>query len=63
MLKHAEGIIERGIKSKDALHIASAIIGEANYFITTDKEILRKISSLGNLICCSPVNLIDVLED
>jgi predicted nucleic acid-binding protein len=63
LLKYAERIIDMGIKSKDALHIASAIIAEANYFITTDKEILQKASSLSNLICSNPVNFIDVLED
>jgi len=27
----------------DALHIASAIVGEADYFITTDERLLRKM--------------------
>lgn len=30
-----------GIKSKDSLHIASAIIAECDYFITTDYRLLK----------------------
>jgi predicted nucleic acid-binding protein len=30
-----------GIKNKDALHVACAIIAKCNYFITTDKRLLK----------------------
>jgi predicted nucleic acid-binding protein len=32
-----------GVSNYDALHIASAIAGEADYFVTTDDRLLRKM--------------------
>jgi predicted nucleic acid-binding protein len=34
-------IMETGIKSKDAIHIACAIISKSDYFLTTDKRVLK----------------------
>lgn len=38
----AKEIVLQGVKKKDSLHIASAIIAECHYFITTDKKLLNK---------------------
>jgi predicted nucleic acid-binding protein len=38
-------LTEIGLKAKDALHIACAIEGKANYYLTTDDEILKKCST------------------
>jgi predicted nucleic acid-binding protein len=35
------GIIKTGIKSLDALHIACAVLARCDYFLTTDKRILK----------------------
>ncbi|MCH5348069.1 MAG: hypothetical protein J1E40_01990 [Oscillospiraceae bacterium] len=37
----AAQIIETGVKKMDALHVASAIIGKADYFLTTDIRLLK----------------------
>lgn len=37
----AEHIMETGIKSADALHVACAILAECDYFITTDDRLLK----------------------
>lgn len=46
----AEPIMATGIKSKDAWHLACALIAECDYFISTDKRLLKyktdKITSL-----------------
>jgi len=42
ILERARNLTKIGLKSKDALHIACAIEGGAEYFITTDDKILRK---------------------
>jgi predicted nucleic acid-binding protein len=63
LLHYAEEILKIGIKSKDALHIASAFTAKADYFITTDKELIKKTTKLGNLSCINPVNFIEILED
>lgn len=39
--KVAERIMETGIKSADALHVACAILAGSDYFITTDDRLLK----------------------
>ena len=34
-------IIQKGIKQKDATHLACAILADCDYFITTDKRVLN----------------------
>ncbi|GBR76544.1 putative PIN domain protein [Candidatus Termititenax persephonae] len=41
IIKSARKIGSAGLKPADALHLACAIEGEADYFITTDDEILK----------------------
>lgn len=42
VLCRALPIMKCGIRDKDALHIACAIQGQCQYFLTTDKHILKK---------------------
>ena len=51
-----------GVKSKDALHIACAIEGKAEYFLTTDDNLLKKLAKTKELIVINPVNFIPILE-
>lgn len=37
----AENIMETGVKSADALHVACAILAGSDYFITTDDRLLK----------------------
>lgn len=37
----ADSIMEKGIKEKDAYHVACAIIAESEYFVTTDDRLLK----------------------
>ncbi len=37
-----ESFEQRKLKSADALHLASAVMAEANFFITVDRGILNK---------------------
>lgn len=37
----AERIMESGVKSADALHVACAVLAESDYFITTDDRLLK----------------------
>jgi len=39
--KKADEIMATGIKIKDAAHVASAILTHCDYFISTDKRLLR----------------------
>jgi predicted nucleic acid-binding protein len=50
----ANDIMKQGVKAKDALHISCAITGKSDYFLTTDKDILKKYKS-GIIQVCSPI--------
>ena len=47
-----------GLKKIDALHISCAIYAKCNYFITTDKGILKKAKRIKELIVIDPINFI-----
>jgi predicted nucleic acid-binding protein len=62
ILKNATSIMNKGIKAKDALHIASAMEGNAGFFITTDDGILKKASGLKNIKVINPTEFIKLIE-
>ncbi len=53
----------QGIGNYDALHIASAIAGEADLFVTTDDRLLKKMRGNPNLAVVLPGDAIAVLEN
>ncbi|MEZ4633041.1 MAG: PIN domain-containing protein [Deinococcales bacterium] len=58
----ANELSNKGIKAKDALHIASAIIGKAHYFLTTDDRILKRLSEMAEIQVINPIDLVKVLD-
>ena len=52
-----------GIKPMDSLHVACAIEAKAEYFLTTDKALLRKMAKHDTLHVVDPVDFILVLEE
>ncbi len=52
-----------GVKPMDALHVACAIEGEAEYFLTTDKALLRKMAKHDQLRVVDPVDCIRVYKE
>jgi len=53
--KLAEQLKTLGLKTKDALHIAAAITANCEYFITTDKGIIKKARLIENISIINPV--------
>jgi predicted nucleic acid-binding protein len=53
-------IMSKGVKKKDALHIACAIQSKCDYFLTTDKKILN--SCFEEIITINPLDFIKILE-
>lgn len=53
-------IIKTGIKEMDAMQIASAIIGKSDYFLTTDKRLLK--FSTEKIQIMNPIDFIRTLE-
>jgi predicted nucleic acid-binding protein len=62
VVARASEFTRHGVKSKDALHIACAIEGKAEYFLTTDDKLLKKMAKIKELIVINPVNFIPILE-
>ena len=62
VVARASEFTRNGVKSKDALHIACAIEGKAEYFLTTDDKLLKKLAETKELIVINPVNFIPILE-
>ena len=61
-IESSDDVVERGreieqlgIKPKDALHLASAEKAGCDWFLTTDKGILKKVRQLGDLRIANPV--------
>jgi predicted nucleic acid-binding protein len=63
VVSRASKLTRLGIKSKDALHVASAIEGKAEYFLTTDDKLLKKLAGIKELVVINPVNFIPILEE
>jgi len=56
ILKKANILTDKGIKTKDALHLACALEAKAEFFITTDKKLLNKTIRGINII--NPVDFL-----
>ena len=56
----AADIMRTGVKFKDACHVASAIYAKCNYFITTDKRLLKYKSPQIKLV--TPIEFVLLLE-
>ncbi len=46
ILETAERCDRRGIRSKDALHLACAVAMKCDYFLTTDDQLVKKASGV-----------------
>lgn len=56
----AADIMRTGVKFKDACHVAAAIYAKCNYFITTDKRLLKYKSPQIKLV--TPIEFVLLLE-
>jgi len=50
------------VKPKDALHLACAIQSKCNYFLTTDRVLLKKALRLSEIIAINPIDFVIVWE-
>ena len=54
----ADELAQRGIKAMDALHVASALAAQVDYFLTTDKALLRKMQTDTRIKVLDPVDFV-----
>ncbi|KXB09035.1 hypothetical protein AKJ60_01145 [candidate division MSBL1 archaeon SCGC-AAA385M11] len=62
LLREARRLMEGGVELKDAIHVASAIIGESAYFITTDKKLLNKLSVQSKIKSANPIKFVEEMN-
>ena len=63
-VEEVAGTLSRiGVKPMDALHVASAIEAHAEYFLTTDKALLRKMAKHDSIRVVDPVDFVRELKD
>ena len=60
VIRMAHAVAKRGIRNMDALHIACAIKAKCDYFLTTDKRILRKW--VGGISLLNPLDYVPKVE-
>lgn len=58
VLSKAEEFAQVGLKSKDALHLACAIVFKCDYSITTDDNLIRKAIGIGGIKVIDPMTFI-----
>ncbi len=55
---NAEDIMDLGVKSADALHLASAAAAGCDWFFTVDRGILKKLDRIGKMRIANPIDYI-----
>ena len=61
IIAYAETLFSKGIKVKDALHIACAVDANADLFITTDKKLIN--TKIPEIRVVNPLTVINELND
>jgi hypothetical protein len=59
----ARSFVQTGIHAMDALHLGCAVAAQADYFVTTDKRILKRAANDHGLIVLNPVDLIRTISE
>ncbi len=63
ILSNAKELFLLGLGVKDSLHVACAIESNCDYFITTDKGIIKKANNIENIKIVNPINFIQFIEE
>jgi len=58
----AEILEQQGIHAMDAIHLALASMAKADFFVTCDKDFLRKAKRFSHL-SCQCVSILDLLSE
>lgn len=61
LLDTARLLLAQGIKTKDALHVACAIESQADYFLSTDDKLLKKLQTINLITALNPMDYIKEL--
>ena len=63
ILNAAKELESRGIKPRDSIHLACALKGKAEYFLTCDDKLIKRAYSLDmNIKIINPLRFIEYME-
>ncbi|MCB1144121.1 MAG: PIN domain-containing protein [Leptospiraceae bacterium] len=60
IIKNSKELMERGLDIYDSLHIACAFEGNSDFFVTTDRKIINKLSFFQELKILNPIEFLNV---
>ena len=60
--KEAEGFMGMRVKPSDAIHLASAVSADCDWFFTVDRGILKKVDRVGKMRVANPLELIQEID-
>lgn len=63
VLNRATNFFQMNLKPKDSIHLSCAIESGAVFFITTDKDFLKKSSLIQEIKILTPIQFLELLED
>ena len=63
ILQKANHFVGMGVKAKDALHIACAIEGNADIFVTTDDKLIKKLSGSDEIRVINPIYAAEKIDE
>ena len=58
IIEKSKAYSDLGLSTQDSIHIASAIVSNADYFITTDKGIIKKRNRINEIKIVNPTEFI-----
>ena len=56
-------LLKSGLRTTDALHIAAAMAGSADCFVTTDDGIIKRASRITDVKILNPFDLLKIIKD
>nr|VFK66513.1 MAG: hypothetical protein BECKUNK1418G_GA0071005_10966 [Candidatus Kentron sp. UNK]VFK71863.1 MAG: hypothetical protein BECKUNK1418H_GA0071006_10856 [Candidatus Kentron sp. UNK] len=61
--ERADSFVASGVKAKDVLHVSAAIEGKADFFITTDDRLLKKLAGTTEIQAANPIDVVGEFDD
>jgi predicted nucleic acid-binding protein len=62
VLHRAQEVTNRGVCATDALHVACAIAGGCNFFLTTDDLVVKRMRGFAGIVVMNPTQFVIEVE-
>jgi predicted nucleic acid-binding protein len=62
IIQQAHEIANRGLRAKDALHVACAMTADCDFFLTTDDLVVKRMRGFAGIIVMNPTQFIVEVE-